>query len=145
MHDLVAGDDQDCSETEVDGCERPAGSPSATNPCSGNCCLFNFDTCRYEGTHHTRLTLEAGAGVQSCWASLADRFSFIMPPGAGQLPDETDDPQCSGGVEIDCSDIEGTNQVMLVLDRSWSMAFSAKEGQSGGTNCEEICAMPGAT
>jgi len=145
VHDLVAGDDQDCSETEVDGCERPAGSPSAMNPCSANCCLFNFDSCRYEGTHHSRTTLAAGAGVQSCWAGLADRFSFIVPPGAGQLPDETDDPQCSESVEFDCTDIQGANQVMLVLDRSWSMSYSAAEGQSGGINCESICAMPGAT
>ena len=144
VHDLVGGNDPlfpDCTvDADIDGCERPVGAVPADKPCHGNCCGFNFDSCRYEGTHHTRRTIEDGDGVQGCWTTLAEKFSFIDPPANGQLPDESEAAGCDAEVDIDTSDIMGTNQVMLVLDRSLSMAFKANEGQSGGTNCEAICA-----
>ena len=160
-HDLVRSNDPsmgtpDCSAgPTLEGpggntCERPDpqpdlsalcsdgfGNDESESCCSERCCLYNTETCRYEGTVHSLVTyVETGGEVLSCWSALAITHSeFIEEPNG--LPE--DGPHDCGEVTFDPSGLEPVDKVVLLVDRSYSMAFDPNAGQLCGDDCPVLC------
>jgi len=78
---------------------------------------WNNTTMRFETTMQTQFN-----GGLSDWGTLARNYSFIVPP---VTPAPTASPSCFRDVEFEES-IEGSDQLLLVFDRSGSMAWSSR-------------------
>ena len=113
-HDPLQGQGSPCT----------VAAPDPTDPnCTTNCDLYNLTTNRYETTQQTDLS------NRSCWAHLVANFSFLSAPA--NLPD-ADEPNGFVAPTI-TNNCAATDTVMLILDRSGSMAWSTKS--DGGEVC----------
>ena len=111
MHDLLIGDGQTCAMNPV-----PHG-------CADNCEFFSDVTGLYETTQQQDVSGEA------CWPRLVRNFPFLAAPAG--LPVAA---APGGFVEPNLIDqVNATDTVMLVLDRSGSMLWNT-ENDSG-----EVC------
>lgn len=114
-HDLVQGNNAACL----------VNPPNANGaPCATNCGQWNTNTLRYETTQETAL-----CGSTSCWNHLVNNFAFLAAP-AGQPGDAEPGGFVAPNFIDNCA---ATNTVLLVLDRSGSMAWNT-ESDSG-----EVC------
>jgi len=109
-HDTVMGDGLPCPV--------PSGCPDG-------CQLFNRTTGRYETTQQSIMN-----GGRSCWAHLPMNFGFLTPPTG--LPVVGPPPGFVNPVVVDRTP-PATDTVMLILDRSGSMAWNT-ESDNG-----EVC------
>lgn len=92
-------------------------------PCAANCRAWNVTTGRYEASSQ-----EVDHG-RSCWAHLAARFPFLAAPA--DLPVEAAPAGFAAPVfDNQCT---GTDNVVLVLDRSGSMAWNVNNDRG------EVC------
>jgi hypothetical protein len=108
-HDPLQGDGGTC--------------PAVTPMCPDNAfCgrVFNSTTSRYERSQQS----EVHAGL-SDWQTLAQNYPFVMPPAG--LPAATAPATCFRAVEY-VENVVGSDQVLLVLDRSGSMSWSSVVG-----------------
>lgn len=103
-HDTVVGDGLSCADSAV-----PHG-------CTEFCELYNHTTNRYETTQQTYVS------TVDCWTHLENNFSFLTAPAG--LPVEA---APAGFVNPNIiENCDATDTVMLVLDRSESMAWNTK-------------------
>lgn len=129
-HDPLQGDPLTpmCTDPNTLTCPPPAC------PGNGGCQLWNPTTCRYEMTSQTAVSISQTGIVQDCWSWIEQVHPFLTKPA--NTP-EAVPPACAQPTLIDLTDAD--DQIMLVLDRSWSMFFSATSGQCAGPGCPEIC------
>ena len=102
-HDLVIGEGTPCT----------AGAA----PCTTNCQFFNPTTGRYETSQQTATC--GGA----CWTRLVANFSFLTAPAG--LPVAAAPAGFINPMFI--NNLQPTDTVLLVLDRSGSMQFNTEK------------------
>lgn len=128
-HDPVGGDPMFPACT-------PANQLACAPPSPALCPYFNPSTCRFELTDQSGWSFEKFGEIHSCWSHLALTFPFLTEQVANPV---TAAPRgCADLLDIQV-DVEPADQIMLVLDRSWSMNFLPNEGQCSGPGCTEIC------
>jgi hypothetical protein len=93
-------------------------------PCATNCEAWNIDTLRYEASGQEKLH------GHSCWEHLVDNFPFLVAPAG--LPVEAE-PAGFVAPTFD-NQCQGTDNVVLILDRSGSMAWNVNDDNG------EVCA-----
>lgn len=98
-HDPLVGNNMGCSATCTD-----------TN-CGAN---WNSTTSRFEQTQQSAMH-----GGDSDWATIVANYPFLSAPTA--LPTEAAPTVCSTAINF-TDDVTGTDQVMLILDKSGSMS-----------------------
>lgn len=106
-----------------------AACPVATPMCTDNAyCMraFNTTTNRYEQTQQSEIHND-----DSDWETLDENYPFVTPPAG--LPTAAAPVACSRAVEYQ-QDVIGSDQVLLILDRSGSMAWSSNPADA------EVCA-----
>ncbi len=108
-HDLVVGEGMPCT----------AGAA----PCTTNCQFFNPTTGRYETSQ------QSAACGGACWARLVANFTFLTAPAA--LPAAASPPGFVNPTFV--NNIQATDTVLLVLDRSGSMQWNTE--RDGGEIC----------
>jgi hypothetical protein len=97
-----------------------ASCPAVTPMCTDNAyCTraYNTTTNRYEQTQQSDVHADA-----SDWETLAENYPFVTPPVG--LPVAVAPATCSRVVEY-TEDVRGSDQVLLLLDRSGSMSWSS--------------------
>ncbi len=129
-HDPLQGDPLTpmCTDPNTLACPPPSC------PGNGGCQLWNAATCRYEMSSQTARSISETGQVQDCWAWVEQVHPFLVKPA--NTPDPAA-PVCAQPTLVDMTEVD--DQIMLVLDRSWSMFFSATSGQCAGPGCPEIC------
>ena len=105
----------------------PAVSPPADMcPDNAYCArVYNSATGRYERTQQSEIH-----GGQSDWQTLDENYPFVTPPAG--LPAAAMPGNCFRTVEYQ-EDVRGSDQVLLLLDRSGSMAWSSNPADA------EVC------
>jgi len=126
-HDLVGGDPMipACTDPMTLGCPPP---------CEDNCVYWNAGTCRYESTSQTGHSLSKFGMILDCWSHVSTIHPFLNAPGG--LP-STGSPSCNSPTFVD--ELDAIDQVVLVLDRSFSMRLLPGSGPCTGAGCPEIC------
>jgi hypothetical protein len=133
-HDLLQGDGFAC--------------PAVPTPCPDNAyCMrvFNSTTNRYERTQQSELH-----DGDSDWTTLVQNYPFVVAPAG--LPQASAPAPCFRPVDY-VDEVVGSDQVLLLLDRSGSMAWSSRVGvaevcgngaddDSDGSVDESDCADP---
>jgi hypothetical protein len=97
-----------------------AACPAVATPCTDNAyCMrvFNTTTNRYEQTQQSEIHND-----QSDWETLDENYSFVTPPAG--LPAAAPGASCFRPVEY-VEEVIGSDQVVLVLDKSGSMSWSS--------------------
>lgn len=88
-----------------------------------NCAqLWNTTTSAFEVTQHSR----AQNGL-SGWQVLVKNYPFVSPPGGDGRPVEAAPADCGNRLNF-IDDVVGSDQVMLVIDRSGSMKAPVQSG-----------------
>ena len=102
--------------------------PAAMCPDNAYCTrAYNTITNRYEQTQQSEMHND-----DSDWETLAENYPFITQP-IGGLPVAAAPATCSRTVDYQ-EDVRGSDQVLLVLDRSGSMSWSSNPADG------EVCA-----
>ena len=121
------------SELSVNGNHDPLRGTNNTCPVVANMCtdnaycmrVWNATTNRYETTQQTEMH-----GGLSDWATLDQNYPFVTPPAG--LPTAAAPAACATAVTF-VDNVVGSDQVLLILDKSGSMSWSSQPGQN------EIC------
>jgi hypothetical protein len=102
-----------------DGSLCPAVTAPATMCPDNAYCMraFNSTTSRYEQTQQSEIHSD-----QSDWETLAENYPFVTQPVG--LPVAAASATCFRTVEY-IEDVDGSDQVLLILDRSGSMSWSS--------------------
>lgn len=95
-------------------CQRASAKAADIAECTAH---WSTTTQRYESTQQT-----VGQGGRSDWEQIAFAFNFFEPPA--DRPDPVEPPACAlAAIPINfVPNIDGSDQVMLVVDRSGSMS-----------------------
>jgi von Willebrand factor type A domain len=102
-------------------------APATMCPDNAYCMrAFNSTTNRYEQTQQSEMHND-----QSDWETLDENYPFITPPAA--LPTAAMPATCFRSVEY-TENVVGSDQVLLILDRSGSMSWSSNPAD------QEVCA-----
>jgi hypothetical protein len=98
-----------------------------TAQCNASDCAqrWNSTTMRWESSHQSLVN-----GFLSDWETVARNYPFVTQPA--NLPAAAPDAGCFRAVNF-AEDVTGSDQVLLVMDRSGSMAWSSK------TDVTEVC------
>ena len=126
-HDLVQGDPM------IPACTDPM-TLACPPPCNTNCVYWNATSCRYESNIQTGHSLNKFGMILDCWSHAATIHPFLNAPA--NLP-STGSPACDSPTFID--ELKAIDQVVLVLDRSYSMRLLPGSGPCAGAGCPEIC------
>lgn len=133
-HDPVQGDPllpmMTCTPLEDLSC-------NPTRPTETNCVFYNPDTCRYDLTYQSVHSFQKFGQILDCWSHLTMTYPFL--DNVQDPPESDPHAVCSTEPEV-VIDVEAADQIVMVLDRSWSMNFLPDVGQCVGAGCPEICA-----
>ncbi len=130
---LGFGSPTDGGGTGLDGLRETAGA-SSTNAtrdgfpgCTAGDCAdrWNTVTMRWESSHQS-LT----HGFDSDWETLVANYPFLNAPAA--LPQQAPPAACLNPPMF-IEDVVGSDQAMLIIDRSWSMTWSSRNDR------DEVC------
>ncbi|MDZ7629178.1 MAG: vWA domain-containing protein [Parvularculaceae bacterium] len=108
-NDPLQGDGNNCPAVAAPGMMCP----------DNNYCMraWNSATTRYEQTQQSEIHND-----DSDWETLDENYPFVTPPAA--LPVANAPPTCLRAVQYQ-EDVIGSDQVMLILDKSGSMSWSS--------------------
>lgn len=119
--------------TGLDGLRELGGATSVTASrdgfpgCTADDCAarWNAMTNRWESSHQSLIH-----GFDSDWETLVDNYPFLTAPAG--LPVQAPPAACFAAPAF-VEDIVGSDQAMLIIDRSWSMTWSSRDDVS------EVC------
>lgn len=136
-HDPLQGNGANC----------PAVIPPATACGDNNYCMraYNTTTNRYEQTQQSEIHAD-----QADWQTLDENYPFISQPAG--LPVAAAPATCFRAVEY-TENVTGSDQVLLILDRSGSMSWSSNpldqevcangvDDDNDGSTDEDSCGNP---
>jgi hypothetical protein len=102
---------------------EPTLTTNSTQPlCDAATCKIYWNATR--NRYETSMQSEFHGGL-SDWETLAQNYSFVTAPAG--LPQADPPAKCFRAVQYE-EMVQGSDQVLLVLDKSGSMNFSAKDG-----------------
>ncbi|ANM30999.1 hypothetical protein ABI59_17590 [Acidobacteria bacterium Mor1] len=129
-----------CDDGGNDGCDYN-GTYNVASGAGINqydrCEAFDPSTCKYERSGHSWWTLSKFGQITDAWTHLEATHTFVTYPG---VLDEDPQPICNTEPMV-INQVDTPDELMMVLDRSWSMAFppSDEYEQCNIGDCPEIC------
>jgi len=117
MSELSVSTNNDPLQGDGNNCPAVA-APGAMCPDNAYCMrAWNSTTTRYEQTQQSEIHND-----DSDWETLDENYSFVTPPAG--LPVAAAPATCLRAVQYQ-EDVVGSDQVMLILDKSGSMSWSS--------------------
>lgn len=125
MSELSVATNNDPLQGDNNNCPAVA-APGAMCPDNAYCMrAWNSTTTRYEQTQQSEIHND-----DSDWETLDDNYPFVTPPAG--LPVAAAGAGCFRAVQYQ-EDVVGSDQVMLILDKSGSMSWSSNPAD------EDVC------
>jgi len=113
---------------DVDGVREGGGDMRVTSLVSNGFPLCESDTCKEfwnTTTNRWETTQQTGIHHKSDWETLHENYSFVVVPAG--LPVEAPPANCRNRLTF-VEEVEGSDQIMLFIDRSGSMNSPVSEG-----------------